>query len=165
MLVGPHLHEQVEVFNAFNVADAASSGASGATTQGNSISLFNELDGRMITFFINTVTASGKTLTVEVEESADNSTFTTIKKISDSTSAISFVTTDNTQEFFMGSIPFAYLQSTTKYLRLIIKSTSGASGGGAAATAVISGLYNGPGSATDKFFSDTVFAAAGVPTN
>jgi hypothetical protein len=103
-------------------------------------------------------------MAVTVEESADNSTFTSIKKISDSSADITFSTTANSTESFIGSIPFAHLASTTKYVRIVFTG-SGASAGGAAATYAISALHQRNDGATDKFFSDTVFASAGVPSN
>lgn len=163
MLVGPHLHETIETGSAFALSATATTIGSSAVN-GTGIEIMPG-DGRMITFFMNFSTASGKTLAVTVEESADNSTFTSIKKISDSSADITFSTTTNTSdESFIGSIPFAYLASTTRYVRLVVTG-SGSSAGGAAASFAISGLHQRNDGATDKFFGDTVFASAGVPTN
>lgn len=162
MLVGPHLHETIETGEAFAFSATATT-IGGSAANGTGIEIMPG-DGRMITFFMNTNTASGKTMAVTVEESADNSTFTSIKKISDSSADITFSTTANSTESFIGSIPFAYLASTTRYVRIVFTG-SGASAGGASATFCISGLHQRNDGATDKFFSDTVFASAGVPTN
>ena len=162
MLVGPHLHETIETGEAFAFSATATT-IGGSAANGTGIEIMPG-DGRMITFFMNTNTASGKTMAVTVEESADNSTFTSIKKISNSSADITFSTTANSTESFIGSIPFAYLASTTRYVRIVFTG-DGASAGGAAATFAISGLYQRNDGATDKFFSDTVFASAGVPTN
>jgi len=162
MIVGPHLHETIETGEAFAFSATATTIA-GSAANGTGIQVMPG-EGRMITFFMNTSSASGKTMTVTVEESADNSTFTSIKKISDTGTAISFTTTANSTESFIGSIPFAYLASTSKYVRIVFTG-SGASAGGAASTYAISELHQRNDGATDKFFSDTVFASAGVPTN
>ena len=82
MLVGPHLHETIETGEAFALSATATTIGSSAAN-GTGIEIMPG-DGRMITFFMNTSTAAGKTMAVTVEESADNSTFTSIKKISNS---------------------------------------------------------------------------------
>lgn len=161
MLVGPHLHETIDFGNAFNLS-AAETSIGTAKVNGESINVSSKT-GRMISFFVSFHTISGEELTFRVEESADNSTFTTVKKISASSTDISFETAADAQDAFIGSIPFSHLASTTKYVRLTATG-SAATCGGAAASYAISDLYSPPGSASDKFFSDTVFATAGQPT-
>ena len=163
MLVGPHLHETIDFGNAFNLS-ASETTIGNSNVDGANINVSSKT-GRMISFFVSFHTDSGKTLRFRVEESptTTDGDFTEVMKISDSTSQIQHTTAANTQDSFIASIPFAHLKATTKYVRLVAFG-SGANAGGAAASFAISGLYSPPGSASDKFFSDTVFATAGQPT-
>ena len=135
MIVGPHLHETIDFGNAFNLS-AAETSIGTAKVNGVGIEIMPG-DGRMISFFVSFHTIASQDLTFRVEESADDSTYTTVKKISNSSTDITFQTAQDAQDSFIGSIPFAHLASTTKYVRLTATGSAATCGGAAASFATL----------------------------
>ena len=143
-----NFHETHLVFPAFANTATVTAAANGLTVLTS--------QGQVATFITtHTLLATTETATFVIQQSADNSTFTTVNDPSTGAAASTTLVASSAAVNMM-SIPFSALLETSKYIRLSVSAVGGSASFDLAAVCVISGIQSHPTSTTDLMFSKFV---------